>query len=194
MKVARVRQRRRGLKGVRAAVAARTAALQPSNASAAWVTCARRDFVYDDWNLIHETVATVDANATTNVSEIEYFWGPDLSGTLQGAGGVGGLLAVSMEGCFYFPAYDNNGNIVKYVDETGTVVAAYGYDDFGATLSSTGPLANDFRFRFSTKYFDIETELCYYGYRFYCLPISQWISRDPLEEYGGSNLYRSSSR
>ena len=52
MKVERVRQRRRGLKGVRAAMAARTAARQPSNASAAWVTRERRDFVYDDWNQV----------------------------------------------------------------------------------------------------------------------------------------------
>ena len=27
-----------------------------------------------------------------------------------GAGGVGGLVAVSIGGSFYFPGYDNNGN------------------------------------------------------------------------------------
>ena len=35
------------------------------------------------------------ANGTTRT--IEYFWGADKSGTEQGAGGVEGLLAVSVE-------------------------------------------------------------------------------------------------
>ena len=34
----------------------------------------------------------------------------DLSGTLDGAGGVGGLLATEVGGVWYFPLYDNNGN------------------------------------------------------------------------------------
>ena len=54
-------------------------------------------------------------------------------------------------------AYDNNGN----------VVAAYEYDDFGRMISQSGPMAEDFRMRFSTKYFDSETALYYYGCRFY---------------------------
>ena len=54
------------------------------------------------------------SGATTNTTEIQYFWGVDMSNTLQGAGGVGGLLAVSRNGDFYFPTYDNNGNVTKY--------------------------------------------------------------------------------
>ena len=91
----------------------------------------------------------------------------DLSETLQGAGGVGGLLAVSSNGSFYFPTYDNNGNITKYIDESGNIVATYEYDDFGRLISQTGPLADLFRIRFSTKYFDAKTKLYYYGERFY---------------------------
>ena len=62
---------------------------------------------------------------------------------------------------------DNNGNVTKYIDENGNVVAAYEYDDFGRLLSSSGPMAEVFRHRFSTKYYDDETGLYYYGYRFY---------------------------
>ena len=43
----------------------------------------------------------------------------DLSGTLDGAGGVGGLLATEVGGVWYFPLYDNNGNVTDYVSETG---------------------------------------------------------------------------
>ena len=41
------------------------------------------------------------------------------------AGGVGGLVAVSIDGDFYFPGYDNNGNIIGYWDEDGSLVAEY---------------------------------------------------------------------
>ena len=149
-----------------------------------WRTTECRAFVYDGWNLIHETVHTVGGGAT-NVTEIQYFWGPDLSGTLQGAGGVGGLVAVSLNGQFRFPIYDNNGNVVKYADETGNVVAAYAYDDFGRAISQDG----SFRHRFSTKYYDPETDLYCYGYRFYSPALMRWLNRDPIGEEGGSNLY-----
>ena len=104
-------------------------------------------------------------------------------------GGVGGLLAVSCNSNFYFPAYDNNGNVTKYIDESGNVVAAYEYDDFGGLISATGSMADFFKHRFSTKYFDSETGLYYYGYRFYSPSLMRWLNRDPIEENGGLNLY-----
>ena len=47
-----------------------------------------------------------------------------------GAGGVGGLVAVSVDGDFYFPGYDNNGNVIGYWHEEGDLVAEYAYDAF----------------------------------------------------------------
>ena len=153
-----------------------------------WNTIETRTFVYDDWNLIHETIRAID-DGTTNVTEVQYCWGLDLSDSLHGAGGVGGLLAVSRNGQFYFPTYDNNGNVTKYIDESGNVVAAYEYDDFGRQISQSGPLTDFFRHRFSTKYFDPETGLYYYGERFYSPYWRIWLNRDPIEEDGGMNLY-----
>ncbi|MBQ6009067.1 MAG: RHS repeat-associated core domain-containing protein [Kiritimatiellae bacterium] len=153
-----------------------------------WQTLETHTFVYDDWNLIHETIYSIDGS-TTNATEVQYFWGLDLSDSLQGAGGVGGLLAVSRNGQLYFPTSDNNGNITKYIDESGNVVAAYEYDDFGRTILQSGPLADFFRHRFSTKYYDAETGLYYYGIRFSHPILMLWLNRDPLEEEGGINLY-----
>ena len=153
-----------------------------------WDLVERRDFVWDDWNIIHEFVTAVDG-VSTNVTEIQYFWGLDLSDSLQGAGGVGGLLAVSRNGSFYFPVYDNNGNVMKYVDESGTVAAAYVYDDFGKIVSQTGSLADAFSFRFSTKYFDRKMGMIAYQLRCYKPDERVWINRDPEEESGGYNLY-----
>jgi RHS repeat-associated protein len=44
-------------------------------------------------------------------------------------------------------------------------------------------------FRFSTKYQEDETDLVYYGRRYYSTSSGSWSSRDPLEEQGGVNLY-----
>ena len=40
-------------------------------------------FIYDDWNL----TAEIDGN---NATVRKYLWGADFSGTMQGAGGMGG--------------------------------------------------------------------------------------------------------
>ena len=130
----------------------------------------------------------------SEVSTNFYVWGLDLSGSLQGAGGIGGLLSVIEGGTSspsesFFPAYDANGNITEYTDTNGTIVAHYEYDPFGGTIASSGTKADDFKFRFSTKYFDVETGLYYYGYRYYSTDLGRWINRDPIEEDGGVNVY-----
>ena len=153
-----------------------------------WQTLETRTFIHDDWNLIHETIYTIDGS-TTNTTEVQYFWGLDLTDSLQGAGGVGGLLAVSRNGQFYFPTYDNNGNVTKYIDESGNIVAAYEYDDFGRIIAQSGSLADFFHHRFSTKYYDSEIYLYDYGIRNYSPNLCIWLNRDPIEEEGGVNLY-----
>ncbi|NLB69874.1 MAG: RHS repeat-associated core domain-containing protein [Lentisphaerae bacterium] len=142
-------------------------------------------YIYDGWNLAHETIEV----AGGAVSEIQYFWGTDLSGTLQGAGGVGGLLAVSIDGQYFLPCQDANGNVTEYINESGAVVAQYIYDAFGSTIGQSGPFADTFRFRFSTRYHDPETGFYYYGRRLYDPPRGRWLNRDPIEESGGLNLY-----
>lgn len=119
-----------------------------------------------------------------------YLWGQDLSGSLDGGGGVGGLLAVAeADGASYFPLYDANGNVSEYIDAAGAVAAHYLYGPFGEQLVAAGPLAESFAFRFSTKRRDGETGLLYYGMRYYEPRLGRWLSPDPAEEAGGLNLY-----
>jgi RHS repeat-associated protein len=116
-----------------------------------------------------------------------------LSGSSQGAGGVGGLLcinALSPLASSLFPLYDGNGNILYLVDSaTGTTAAQYEYSPFGEPLRATGRAATVNPFRFSTKYTDAETGLLYYGYRYYSPSLRRWLTRDPIEEQGGVNLF-----
>ena len=144
-----------------------------------------RDMVYDGWNPIQETIIPAAGPITTN----RYHWGVDLSSTLQGAGGVGGLLAAEINGIFLFPFYDANGNVTECLDVSGNIRAHYEYDAFGNITAQSGDLAHVFPFRFSTKYFDAETGLYYYGCRFYSPETGRWLNRDPIEEDGGLNLY-----
>ena len=145
-------------------------------------------YVYSGWSLQVEDIFT--GTDYWNPSETTYYvWGKDLSGTLDGAGGVGGLLATEVGGVWYFPLYDNNGNVTDYVSETGEVVASYTYDAFGRTIAKSGVMADTFPFRFSTKYYDAESGLYYYGYRYYSPELGRWLTRDPIEEEGGDNLY-----
>ncbi|MEW6296088.1 MAG: RHS repeat-associated core domain-containing protein, partial [Candidatus Diapherotrites archaeon] len=43
--------------------------------------------------------------------------------------------------------------------------------------------------QFSTKPYDENTGLSYYGYRFYVPALGRWLTRDPIGEAGGINLY-----
>ena len=61
------------------------------------------------------------------------------------------------------------------------------YDADGNLLSSTGIALPH---RFSTKYYDAETGLYYYGYRFYSPLLKRWLNRDPIGEDGCSNVYQ----
>ena len=141
-------------------------------------------FIYDGWNLIAE-VSSADALVR------QYMWGTDLSGSIQGAGGVGGLVKIydHASSKTYFPGYDGNGNIAVLVDgDTGAAGAAYEYGPFGELIRASGTYAATCPFRFSTKYQDKETDLLYYGYRHYNPSTGRFLNRDPLEEQGGMNI------
>jgi len=146
-------------------------------------------FVYDGWNLLgtlNSSLALVNG----------YTWGLDLSGSSQGAGGVGGLLwtydslALNGQPSTHLAAFDGNGNVATLVNVAdGTESARYEYGPFGEVIRKTGAMANAMPFRFSTKYQDDETDLVYYGFRYYAAARGTWLSRDPIEEEGGECLY-----
>jgi RHS repeat-associated protein len=152
-----------------------------------WQLAFDHRYVYDGWNLL----AVLDASGAVLLS---FTWGSDLSGSLQGAGGVGGLMSMTVHSGplagTYFYVFDGNGNVVALVNALdGSVAAQYEYGPFGELLRCTGPLAALNPFRFSTKFQDDETGLLYYGYRYYDPETGRWPNRDPIGERGGRNLY-----
>lgn len=153
--------------------------------SSAWDTTVNNRFLYDGWNLIAEL------NATNNALIRGYIWGADISGTLHGAGGVGGLVGIidPVNGN-HFAVHDAKGNVVALVSaSTGAYTAQYEYDPYGKLIRATGTMANKNPFRFSGKYEDTEVGLIYYPYRYYNPSLGRWQNRDPIEEWGGINIY-----
>lgn len=152
-----------------------------------WSLATSHSFLYDGWNMIRELQYSniPSFHSSTN----SYVWGLDLSGSLQGAGGVGGLLAVAQDGTLYNPAFDGNGNVCEYSSTDGTLAAHYEYSPFGETVIQSGDTADSFAFRFSTKYWEHKGELYYYGYRYYMPRVGLWLSRDPMGETFGCSLY-----
>ncbi len=123
-------------------------------------------------------------------TRIRYTRGTDLSGSLEGAGGIGGLLARS-EGstqASYFA--DGNGNITSLSGGNLAVVASYRYDPYGNLLFKSGPWADTNVYRFSSKECHVKSGLYYYLYRWYSPELQRWLNRDPIEEFGGINLYQ----
>jgi hypothetical protein len=96
-------------------------------------------YVWDGWNIVAEV-----GQGYTNFMT----WGIDMSGTLQGAGGVGGLVMLSLNGTNCLPVYNGNGAVMGLVNSSdGSVVAEYEYSPAGVTLKATGPLAKANTFR-----------------------------------------------
>lgn len=161
-------------------------------AAAHWAVSNSVAYIYDGWRVIQERDGSNNPLAG-------YTRGNDLSGSMEGAGGIGGLLARSsgysgLDGSWsthadYFA--DGNGNITSLIDGNQSVVGSYRYDPFGTTISKSGALADANVYRFSSKEIHANSGMYYYGCRFYDTSLQRWINRDPRDESGFRLLKRS---
>jgi len=148
-----------------------------------WVPNGTTLYVYDGMRVIQER---------PSAPAVSYTRGNDLSGSVEGAGGIGGLLArshgyASSNGNWYVHncyQADGNGNITYLVNSSQGLAAKYRYDPYGNTISSSGNLAYANMYRFSSKEFHLNSGLYYYGYRWYHPNLQRWLSVDPLGESG----------
>src|SRR5208337_5026573 len=100
----------------------------------AWVQTNAVYYVYDGNLVIQER----DLN---NLPTTTYTRGKDLSGSLEGAGGIGGLLAMTLNtelgpassNSMYYHS-DGNGNVTMLINPSQFIVAKYLYDAFGNML------------------------------------------------------------
>jgi len=152
--------------------------------SSGWIQTNEIRYVYDGNVAVQE-------RTSNNVASVSYVRGKDLSGSFQGAGGIGGLLArtdnTTSTNSFYHG--DGNGNVTCLINSSQAIVAKYLYDAYGNLLSKSGTLADANVYRFSSKEWHENSGLVYYRYRYYEPNLQRWLNRDPLGERGGRNLY-----
>ena len=155
-----------------------------------WVTNLLVRYVYDGNLVVQERHYAPGFSTVTPVQLVTYTRGRDLSGTLEGAGGIGGLLARSVlapaagaTSHAYYHA-DANGNVTALANTNGALVGRYWYDPFGNTLGVAGAAAQANLYRFSSKELHEKSGLVYCLYRYYEQSLQRWITRDPLAEVG----------
>ena len=150
-----------------------------SGSTGNWTLVTDLKFVYDGYLQI-ETLDGLNSNAITT----KRVWSPALQGL-----GSEKYLSETQASTTYYALGDANKNITEYLDASGSIKAHYEFSPFGKVVTATGTMSGDFNYRFSSEYLDVETGLVYYIHRYYTPELGRWLSRDPIEEKGGWNLY-----
>lgn len=145
-----------------------------------WAPQKSLQYVYDGYKLVEEIDTLPDEKPVIR----RYTWQPES----QGADLPLVVTDVASNQSYFYTA-DGNKNISELVDAAGNIAAHYEYEPFGKITTQNGAYAVSNPFRFSSEYFDDETGLVYYNYRYYSPQMGRWINRDPIGEEGGWNLY-----
>lgn len=88
----------------------------------------------------------------------------------------------------HFYTKDHLGSIREVTDSSGNIVSQYSYDPYGrqVKIAGTGPDAD---FGYQNYYLHQRSGLNLTLHRAYNPSIGRWLSRDPIAENGGVNLY-----
>ncbi len=145
-------------------------------------------FGYDGMNRV---VAIYEKVGNTNTSEKHFIWegirvveerdgGNNVTNQLFDQGEQRGSLSL-----YYMR--DHLGSIRGMVDSTNSIRTLYDYDPWGQRTKLSGDLDCDLGF--TGHYTHATSGLVMAPFRFYSTEFGRWLSRDPLEEEGGINLY-----
>jgi RHS repeat-associated protein len=99
--------------------------------------------------------------------------------------GIGGPVAIEINGKPYAPVVDALGIIRKLIDPSdNSIFAENDCDVFGSRLTDAIPYA------YRGKRYDTETGLIYFGKRYYDPQWHRWLTPDPLGSIDHENLYQ----
>jgi RHS repeat-associated protein len=87
----------------------------------------------------------------------------------------------------YYYSRDHLGSIREVTDASGALKARYDYDPYGKSVVVDGNMNVDFGY--TGHYFHAPSGLNLSLYRAYTPAIGRWLTRDPIGEEGGINLY-----
>jgi RHS repeat-associated protein len=92
-----------------------------------------------------------------------------------------------ISGTSYFFTRDHLGSVREMTDNTGAIKARYDYDPYGRQTKLSDTMEADFGY--AGMYYHAVCKLNLTYYRPYDPNLGRWLSRDPLAEKGGLNLY-----
>ncbi len=150
--------------------------------STGWYGAGEINYIYDGTRVIQERYYLSGGGPS-----VSYTRGNDLSGSLEGAGGIGGLLGRSHgysggNWTTHNPYHaDGNGNVTYLVNSSQGLAASYRYDPYGRLMAQSGTLATANLYRFSSKELHAKSGMYYYGFRFYDPHLQRWLNRDPID-------------
>ena len=158
----------------------------------------RKEFSWSGsaWNQTNETryifdgLLVLQERDGANSPTVTYTRGLDLSGSMDGAGGIGGLLARTDANGSAFYHSDAGGNITALIKASQNLVAQYRYDPFGNRLEANGSLAAVNELQFSSQPFHAQSRLSLYHGRPYSAGLGRFTQADPIGFAGGMNLHR----
>jgi RHS repeat-associated protein len=150
----------------------------------------RTEFTYDGMNRIARIVEKTNGVAG---SDRRFVWcGAELCEERNSTGSTVTKRffpqGVQSGGVVYFYTLDHLGSIREVTDTAGAVQARYAYDPFGRRTKLSGSL--DVDLGFAGLYEHVPSGLQLALYRPYDSDTGRWLSRDPIGESGGHNLYR----
>jgi len=97
---------------------------------------------------------------------------------------IGASILLLVNNTPYAPVHDLQGNLLKLVDQYNVPIYQRSFTAFGE-----GPPTSLVPWGFSSKTLDPETDLIYFGRRFYSPTLGRFITPDPEHFTDGCNLY-----
>ena len=107
---------------------------------------------------------------------------------------IGSAISFELDGYVYAPIYDVSGNVISLI-YNGSLYEHYRYSAFGERkiYSSSGNDKKESQisnpWQFSSKRIDEESNLIYFGRRYYDPKLGRWLTPDPKGFIDGLNLY-----
>ena len=100
---------------------------------------------------------------------------------------VGSLVKAERSGQNQFFHYDWRGSVTNLTDSSNAIIKSYTYDAFGNVTASSGSAVNPYQF--SSKQFDGNSGLSYFGRRHYSAQVGRFTAQDPKGYIEGLNTY-----
>ena len=97
-------------------------------------------------------------------------------------------LAMKYNGTLYYYILNAQGDVVRIVNSSRSVVASYTYDPWGKIISSSGTLADINPLRYCGYYYDSETGFYYLQSRYYDPEIGRFINADSYASTDATGL------